>query len=362
MNGGVCQRRWTLLRDNFKAQYFDNSQTDDQKDKIVPKMFYCKLQNLYKNYVMNKVNETIALEEFGNTSIDMESTIRSLLNNDDMIKVLSDNNNDDAFEKEKTSESQMLLRKIRALPENDVYIERFKTRIDPNTPFNKNYSYQTQQQSQKTYTRTKLNMDIEKTKKAINNLKDITILYPNDYKLDTCDLSNINQGDLSSCYIDNQTKSLNIPIDLEISADPGQNRSKYSSYQYLDNTTIEAVDKSSNIVDRTVEVPAKRIKIEKPSLQMPSASRSLYCDQQVLKELPLNHSSKTIVIKRLVKNVEIPVSQQPETFHSDWPIKFMLRYEADMRLLNNKVDKILQQITVNKKIVPPKQEANEDIY
>lgn len=358
MNGSVCQRRWILLRDNFKAQYFDNSLTDDQKDKIIPKMFYLKLQSLYKNYMMNKVNETMTLEEFGNTSIDFESTMKSLLNNDDVIKVLSNSNDNDVSEKEKTSESQMLLCKIRALPKEDVYIERFKARIDPNTPFNKNYSFQTQQQSLKAYTRTKLNMDIEKTKKTINNLKDITILYPNESKLDTCDLSTINQGDLSSCYIDNQTKSLNTPIDLEISADLGQNRSKYSNYQYLDNTTIEAVDNSSNIV----EVPAKRIKIEKPLLRMPLASRSLYCDQQVMKELPLNHKSKVIVVKRLANNVQKPISQQPETFPSDWPIKFMLRYEADMRHLNNKVDKILQLITVNKRRVAPKQEANEDIY
>ncbi|CAO1441437.1 unnamed protein product [Diamesa tonsa] len=363
LNAGVCQRRWTLLRDNFKAQYFNNTITEDQKEKITPKLFYRKLQNLYHNYVTNKVNETKASEEFGNMTIDLERSIKCLLNNQDAFKVLSNNNNDVTTEGEKPSQSQMLLRQIKALPKDEVYIERFKTRIDPNTPFNKNYSYQTKQQSQKTYTRTKLSMDDEEARSEINKLKDITILYPscNENNLDTCDLSSINHGDVSSCYIDNQTKSLNVPIDLEISTDPGPSRSKYSDYQYLDNTTIEAVDDySSNIIDKTVENPAKKVKIEKPSLQMTSASSSSYCDQQVKKEVPLNTHSKFLVVRKVV--AKLPTTPQPESITPNWTVKFMMKYEADMRRLNNKVDQILYQIAQNARAAPKREADEDDIY
>ena len=360
MNASVCQRRWNLLRDNFKLQYFDNSKTDEQKDESLPKLFYCKLQNVYKNYIMNKVNETMALDEFGNQSMDtsfnMDSSIRSLLNKEqDMIKVLSINN-DNASGKEKPSQSLIVLEQIKALPKDDVYIERFKTRIDPNTPLNKRYSYQTQQQSRKTYSRKKLKIDDEEPSKAINKQKDITIIYPNynQNKLDNCDLSNINHSELSSCYIDNQTNLINIPIDLEFSTlDP----SKYTDYQYLDNTTIEVASANvSNNVDNTVEIPSKKCKVEVPS----SASHTMYYDQQVKNESPMNQNSN--VLKNVIKNVPIlpkPMSQQPPF---DWPIKFMLRYEADMRNLNDKVDRILSQVSQNNRKVPLKREPTEDIY
>lgn len=351
MNGSICQRRWNLLRDNFKALYFDNTRSGYEKDQIAPKLFYFKLLNLYKKYILSKIDMLKASEEFGKTTIDMESTMQSLLNNDNVIKVLSNINNDDVTGKQ--SQSQILLNQIKALPKNDVYIESFKTRIDPNTPFNKNYSYHTKQNPQ-TYTRTKLSMDDEEPKNAINKQKDITILYPNyiENNLDNCNLSNINHDDVSSCYIDNQTKSLNIPIDLEISTEPGPNREKYSDYQFLDNTTIEIMD---DITEVTVENPAKKVKIEKKSIQVPSTPNYLYCYEEVKED----HNSK-IVVRKPVK--EVPVVQQPEPFPADWPVKFMIRYEADMKKLNNKMDLILRQISHNPRRVAPKREANEDNY
>lgn len=361
MTAGVCQRRWTLLRENFKARYFDQSITDDKKDEMTPKIFYCKLKNLYENYVKNKVNETMTSEEFGNKTIDMHSSMVSILNNEpDIIKVLR-TSNDNAPQNSKTSQSKIIIRQIKALPKDEVYIERFKTRIDPNTPFNKRYSYQTQPQSQKSFTRTKLQMDNEEPKKSIKKPQDLTIIYPTSFKtnvLETCDLSHIDHGELSSCYIDNPTKSLNIPIDLEFSSSSVEDPTKYSDYQYLDNTTIDvAAVNLSNKVDENVEIPSKKLKIERHSLNLPSTSRSLYNDQQ-MKTLSGNH----VIVRKIVKNVPIFPKPAPETPASDWTIKFMLRYEADMRNLNAKVDRILRQVSQNTRKVTLKRDASEDIY
>lgn len=346
MTAAACQRRWTLLRENFKVQYFNHSITDDKKDEMKPKLFYCKLKNLYENYVKNRVNETLASEEFGNKTIDMHSSILSILNNEPgMIKVLS-THNDNSPQNANSSQSRILIRQIKALPKDEVYIERFKTRIDPNTPFNIKYSYQTQQPSQKSYTRTKLQMDNEEPKKSIN--KDLTIIYPNDKKsaLEICDLSHIDNGELSSCYIDNPTKSYNIPIDLEVTSSSVEDTLKYYDYQYLDNATT----------DVSPEISSKKLKIERGSLIQPSTSRISFNNQEV-KILSANN-----LVRKIVKNAQIIKKPAPETPASDWSVKFMLRYEADMRCLNAKVDRILRQVSQNTRKITLKRDASEDIY
>ena len=326
---------------------------------------------------MSKVNETFSSEQFGNKSVDMNvdmnSSIKSLLNADEaMIKVLTINNDNAS---KIPSQTQIAIKKIEALPKGEVFIERFKTRIDPNTPLNRNNSYHTQQQSQKILTRTKLILNDKEPKQSFlkippqsanKNKHDLTIIYPN-YEttdLNTCDLSDINQGETSSCYIQNKTNSINVPIELGFSTT--SEALKYSDHQYLDNTTIE-VEKVDN-----VGTSKKRIKIELPIMYLPSTSR-LNHDQQVKKELSLNDKPRVYVVKKF--NPALPISilpkpkvQLPETTSaSDWQFKFMKKYEADMKNLNDKVDKIFRQVSQNTsttviKRMPPKRESSEDIY
>ncbi|CAO1439389.1 unnamed protein product [Diamesa serratosioi] len=353
LNSGVCQRRWHLLRSNFKLEYFDNSRTDAEKDELIPKLFYCKLLNLYKNFVTSQVNETIASKNFGSQNvdnyIDMDSSIRALLIKDVAgVKVLM-NRIDNSPVKVITSQKQIVMKKIEALPKDDVFIEHFKTRIDPNTPFNRMNSYKTPLHTQKILPKTKLNLEDEDPKpipSANNKKRNLTIIYPN-YEtndLNTCDLSDINHSELSSCYIQNKTESMNVPIELGFSNT--SEATKYSDYQYLDNTTIEVAN-----VDLTHDLAtsSKKMKIEEPSLHQPPIYR-FYYDQQVKDKTPLNDIQKKYDVHKPTQDIPVcylpkPKHQLPET--SDWQFQFMKKYEADMKNLNDKVDRILRQVSQN---------------
>ncbi|XP_070505903.1 uncharacterized protein [Chironomus tepperi] len=376
--------KFTGLKKKFKLLFFDPNKTDIQKQKIFP--FYTKMCDLFTDYATKQLHNsthyhnksvTRNSHESINESIineaDVTSYVVQLLNDEDMDKTsltiipYEDRENfsghvssvhysnsqssqltKSAIESKShnsQSENEKVRIKLAEIPSEAIYIHKERMRIDPNTPFNRHINSSTilnqrsilLHNSQAPMMKRKLLDDLEPLKKKkpgiVHSSQRYSDIYANDeYEieaLDECELSDITMRRSKAIYHDTSAEiSHNSP-----------NESIITKNNHPEDKNELPLSPEQEVFESTFEIP-----------QLPDFSSF---DSRRFSDNTIRGVPREIVPKKLMTMDSNNISGSSQIslmkVNNDqppiWFQRFLKKYEADVKSINDKLDKLISKNT-----------------
>jgi len=382
--------KFTGLKKKFKILFFDANKTDVQKQKIFP--FYTKMCDLFTDFATKQLHNSTnyhnksATRHSINESIneaDVTSYVVQLLNEDDMDKTsltiipYEERENfsghvssvhypqnsqftKSAIETSKNSsqsETEKVRIKLAEIPSEAIYIHKEKMRIDPNTPFNRHINSSTilnqrsllLHHSQAPSMKRKLLDDLEPLKKKKNVIVHSSQRYSDIYANDEYQIEALDECELSDITM-RQSKAIYHDTSLEMSHN-SSNESIGSKNKHPEDNSELPLSTEQEVFESTFEIP-----------QLPDFSQNSSFDDRRLSDNTIRGVLREIVPKKLItmdnSNTsgcsQISLMKMNNDQPPIWFQRFLKKYEADVKNINDKLDKLISKNASSPVLIHPK--------
>lgn len=334
-----AKTRFDYLKRKFKEEFF-SGETDITINQA-HFTHYELMHKMFTDYAMKKLDETT----FDDPNMTTEEKIHTII-----IDALnaSESQCHSEYSNFQSSEADKLKSKLSELPKNSLVVQKEKMRIDPNTPFNRYvnnssiinqrnsflHTYQGSSSSSSSSLKRR-RIEFEKPQKnakinstEVDHSRDSYIIEA----LDECELSHIPLRNSKVIY-------------------GNENSTKFQQTNSIENNSTSAEEPEVPLVENSLVIPSFHVTSDyesdnsySPDVVRNNNSTITYASKaNVLRNIQ-NFTSSTSrdLIEKLQENSALTIKKikKPEVIPV-WFKDFLVKYDNDVKLINNKLDKLL---------------------